>query len=89
MSDSSLARCSAVMALGTIASRLLGFVRASMLAAVIGIGLAADTFDVANTLPNIVLPAAGRWRAQRRARPADHPGGHAPRRRPASTSTAC
>lgn len=52
MSDSSLARSSAVMALGTVASRLLGFVRTSTLTAVVGIGLAADTFDVANTLPN-------------------------------------
>ena len=52
MSDASLARSSALMALGTVASRMLGFVRASTLAAVVGIGLAADTFDVANTLPN-------------------------------------
>ena len=35
-----------------MASRLLGFVRTSTLTAVVGIGLAADTFDVANTLPN-------------------------------------
>ena len=52
MSDSSLARSSAVMALGTVASRLLGFVRTSTLTAVVGIGLAADPLDVANTLPN-------------------------------------
>ena len=52
MTDASLARSSALMALGTVASRLLGFVRTSTLTAVIGIGLAADTFDVANTLPN-------------------------------------
>ncbi len=52
MTDASLARSSAVMALGTVASRLLGFVRTSTLTAVVGIGLAADTFDVANTLPN-------------------------------------
>jgi putative peptidoglycan lipid II flippase len=52
MTDVSLARSSALMAMGTVASRLLGFVRTSALAGVIGIGLAADTFDVANTLPN-------------------------------------
>ena len=50
--SSSLARSSAVMAAGTVVSRLLGFARASMLAAAVGIGLAADTFQVANTLPN-------------------------------------
>lgn len=52
MSDSSLARSSAVMALGTVASRLLGFVRAVILTGVVGVGVAADTFQVANTLPN-------------------------------------
>ena len=52
MTDVSLARNSALMAMGTVVSRLLGFVRTSTLAGVIGIGLAADTFDVANTLPN-------------------------------------
>ncbi|MFC8502948.1 murein biosynthesis integral membrane protein MurJ [Pedococcus sp. NPDC057267] len=54
MTESSLARSSAVMAGGTVVSRALGFVRATMLAAVIGTtGLAADAFDVANTLPNL------------------------------------
>jgi putative peptidoglycan lipid II flippase len=52
MTDVSLARNSALMAMGTVVSRLLGFVRTSTLTGVIGIGLAADTFDVANTLPN-------------------------------------
>jgi putative peptidoglycan lipid II flippase len=52
MTDVSLARNSALMALGTVVSRLLGFVRTSTLTGVVGIGLAADTFDVANTLPN-------------------------------------
>lgn len=50
--ERSLARSSAVMAAGTVTSRLLGFARASMLAATLGIALAADTFQVANTLPN-------------------------------------
>ena len=50
--EGSLARSSAVMAAGTIVSRMLGFARASLLAATIGIALSADTFQVANTLPN-------------------------------------
>jgi putative peptidoglycan lipid II flippase len=50
--EGSLARSSAVMAAGTIVSRLLGFARAALLASAVGIGLAADTFQVANTLPN-------------------------------------
>ncbi|MGZ4686705.1 murein biosynthesis integral membrane protein MurJ [Oryzihumus sp.] len=58
MSDStaSLARSSAVMAAGTIVSRVLGMVRATMLGAVIGMtGLSADAFQVANTLPNLLF----------------------------------
>lgn len=50
--ERSLARSSALMAAGTVVSRLLGFARASLLAATVGIALAADTFQVANTLPN-------------------------------------
>jgi putative peptidoglycan lipid II flippase len=52
MSETSLARSSALMAAGTIVSRLLGFLRAAVLSGVVGIGVAADTFQVANTLPN-------------------------------------
>jgi putative peptidoglycan lipid II flippase len=51
-SERSLARSSAVMASGTVASRVLGFLRASLLLAVVGTGLSGDAFDVANTLPN-------------------------------------
>jgi len=42
------------MAAGTIASRILGVVRASMVLAVVGALAAGDAWDVANTLPNIV-----------------------------------
>jgi putative peptidoglycan lipid II flippase len=49
---SGLLRSSAVMAAGTVASRLLGFLRAATLLAVVGTGVAADAFDVANSLPN-------------------------------------
>jgi putative peptidoglycan lipid II flippase len=52
--DVSLARSTAGMAAGTIASRVLGQVRASMQLAVVGTLLAGDAWDVANTLPNIV-----------------------------------
>jgi putative peptidoglycan lipid II flippase len=44
-----------IMASGTILSRILGFVRAVMLAGVIGVTTnAADAFGVANQLPNNV-----------------------------------
>lgn len=50
-----VARASAVMAAGTLTSRILGFVRAALLAALLGAtaeNLAADSFAVANTIPN-------------------------------------
>jgi len=50
----SLARSTAGMAAGTIASRVLGMVRAAMVLAVVGAGLTGDAWDVANTLPNII-----------------------------------
>jgi len=52
--EASLARSTAGMAAGTIASRILGVVRASMVLAVVGTLAAGDAWDVANTLPNIV-----------------------------------
>lgn len=53
--ERSVARSSVVMAVGTIVSRILGFVRAVLLAAVIGVTTdAADAFGVANQLPNNV-----------------------------------
>ncbi len=52
---------SGVMALGTLISRLTGFLRASLLAAAIGISLQAEVFNVANTIPNslYILVAGG------------------------------
>ena len=50
----SLARSTAGMAAGTIASRVLGVVRAAMVLAIVGAGLTGDAWDVANTLPNII-----------------------------------
>ena len=46
-----LARNSAVQAVGTMTSRLLGFVRTAMLTAMFGLSLANDAFTTANTLP--------------------------------------
>ena len=61
MSDQTIARASAWMALGTIVSRLTGFMRAALLAMVIGTNLNADLFDIANTIPNTlyILLAGG------------------------------
>ncbi|HST83867.1 MAG TPA: murein biosynthesis integral membrane protein MurJ [Kineosporiaceae bacterium] len=54
-------RSSAVMAGGTAASRVLGFVRAALLVAVLDTGQSADAFSIANTIPNAlyILLAGG------------------------------
>jgi len=52
--SASLARSTAGMAAGVIASRILGVVRAAMQLAVVGAALSGDAWDVANTLPNII-----------------------------------
>ena len=61
MTTAGLMRSSAVMAAGTAASRALGFVRAALLAATIGLAASGDTFSVANTIPNAlyILLAGG------------------------------
>ena len=52
-STGGLGRASALLASGTIVSRVLGFVSAALLAQTIGtIGASADTFTLANQLPN-------------------------------------
>ena len=49
----SVGRAGAIMASGTLVSRIVGLVRAALLAGVIGTtGYAADGFTAANTLPN-------------------------------------
>ena len=55
----------AVMAAGTVVSRLSGFVRLTLLAAALGVGLHADIFTVANTVPNMlyILLAGGVFNA--------------------------
>jgi len=58
--DGGLGRATAVMASGTMVSRVLGLVRMMLLLSVIGYALGGDAFQVANTLPNqIYLILAG------------------------------
>ena len=54
-------RSSAVMAAGTLVSRLTGLIRNLLLVASLGTSIFADTFNVANTLPTIlyILLAGG------------------------------
>ncbi|OIV37227.1 murein biosynthesis integral membrane protein MurJ [Mangrovactinospora gilvigrisea] len=56
-----LMRSSAVMASGTLVSRLLGFVRNLVLASAIGINVLGDSYGTANTLPTLlyILIAGG------------------------------
>src|SRR5690606_19859894 len=52
---SSLGRNAAILASGTAVSRVLGVVRTSLLfAAIGGVGLSANSFDLANKLPNMI-----------------------------------
>ncbi|WIK64167.1 murein biosynthesis integral membrane protein MurJ [Gleimia hominis] len=53
--QTSIARSTAIMAAGTIVSRLLGFVRWGLLLVAVGGTGANDAFQVANTLPNTVF----------------------------------
>ena len=50
----SLVRSSGVMALGTLASRITGFLRTAVQAYALGGLLLADAYNIANTLPNTV-----------------------------------
>lgn len=56
---------SAVMAAGTVVSRISGFVRSALLAAAIGSKLHADVFNLPNTVPNMlyILVAGGVFNA--------------------------
>jgi putative peptidoglycan lipid II flippase len=57
----SVLRNSAVMAAGTLVSRVSGFVRSALLAAALGNLIHADVFNIANTIPNMlyILLAGG------------------------------
>lgn len=52
--EENVGRASAAMAAGSIASRVLGVVRQSLITLAIGQGLVANAFTTANTLPNII-----------------------------------
>jgi len=54
MKSVDLYRASSVMAIGTIISRITGFVRGVLLVAALGTALLADGYNVANTIPNII-----------------------------------
>ena len=55
LSDRSLVRSSAAVALGTLLSRVTGLARVSAMAYAIGTKTLADTYNVANNTPNIVF----------------------------------
>ncbi|MEU9112788.1 murein biosynthesis integral membrane protein MurJ [Streptomyces sp. NPDC048483] len=58
-SVSSLAKSSALMAAGTIVSRLTGFLRTLVMAAAIGVGTLNDSYQVANVLPTMIYILVG------------------------------
>ncbi len=63
--DASILSSSALMAAGTVVSRMSGFVRNALLAAALGQQLHADVFTIANTIPNMlyILLAGGVFNA--------------------------
>ena len=54
MSEPSVFRSSAIMAVGTILSRVTGLARNLLLVAALGTAIIGDTYQVANTVPTIV-----------------------------------
>lgn len=58
-------RSSAVMAAGTLVSRILGFVKTLLITVAVGVGTITDIFELSNQLPNqiYVLTAAGVFNA--------------------------
>ena len=52
--EEEIVHSSKIMALGTIASRVTGLVRGLLLVAVLGTALLGDTYNIANTMPNIL-----------------------------------
>lgn len=63
--NASVVSSSAVMAVGTVFSRISGYVRGALLLAALGSGLHADVFNIANTVPNMlyILLAGGVFNA--------------------------
>ncbi|NJP99226.1 murein biosynthesis integral membrane protein MurJ [Streptomyces zingiberis] len=56
---SSVLKSSAVMAAGTLVSRITGFLRTLVMAAAIGVGTLNDAYQVANTLPTMIYILVG------------------------------
>ncbi|MGW6459693.1 murein biosynthesis integral membrane protein MurJ, partial [Streptomyces sp. NPDC055078] len=54
-----LLKSSAVMAAGTLVSRLTGFLRNLVMAAAIGVGVLSDTYQIANVLPTMIYVLVG------------------------------
>ncbi|MGK9148387.1 murein biosynthesis integral membrane protein MurJ [Plantibacter flavus] len=54
-----IGRASALLASGTLVSRLLGFVKAILVANVIGVDIVGNTFAIANQLPNTIYVIIG------------------------------
>jgi putative peptidoglycan lipid II flippase len=50
----SLLRSSSLMAMGTVVSRATGFLRTIIIAGALGTGIFADTYNAANTVPNMI-----------------------------------
>ncbi|MQS38040.1 murein biosynthesis integral membrane protein MurJ [Streptomyces katsurahamanus] len=57
--STSLLKSSAVMAAGTIVSRITGFLRTLVMAAAIGVGTLNDSYQVANVLPTMIYVLVG------------------------------
>ncbi|MFI5757386.1 murein biosynthesis integral membrane protein MurJ [Streptomyces sp. NPDC051569] len=57
--SSTLLKSSAVMAAGTIVSRITGFLRTLVMAAAIGVGTLNDSYQVANVLPTMIYVLVG------------------------------
>ena len=53
--DKALVKASGGMAVATLVSRLTGFLRTLGLTAIVGLNLVSSSFNVANTLPNIIF----------------------------------
>ncbi|MCU1477141.1 MAG: murJ [Subtercola sp.] len=54
MAERSIARSSTLLASGTVASRILGFLKAIVLAQAIGVFVVGNTFAIGNQLPNTI-----------------------------------
>ena len=54
MSEQSVLKSSAIMAVGTIFSRITGLARNLLLVAALGTAIIGDTFQVANTIPTVI-----------------------------------